>query len=156
MSSVENFLYRQAEMLDSRRWQDFVDLFTDDGMYWMPASPDHQTWLGTPSIFAEHRDLMVLRMKRLQHPRAWSQQATFGTSRIVSNIVIESDDATTGEVIVRSRFRVDELRGDDQRGFAGSYRHVLARNAGGFRIRLQRVDLLDAQAPFDSVLQVWI
>ena len=36
---VEQFLYRQAELLDAKRWQDYIDLFAEDGVYWMPASP---------------------------------------------------------------------------------------------------------------------
>ena len=50
---VEQFLYRQAELLDAKRWQDWIDLFTPDGVYWMPADPSHKHWDGMPAIFAE-------------------------------------------------------------------------------------------------------
>ena len=36
---VEQFLYRQAELLDGKHWQAFIDLFADDGVYWMPVTP---------------------------------------------------------------------------------------------------------------------
>jgi hypothetical protein len=49
-----------------------------------------------------------------------------------------------------------ELRRDDIRHFGGTYRHLLVRTAAGLRIRRQRVDLFNAQAPFDYVLQVWV
>ena len=50
-----------------------------------------------------------------------------------------------------------ELRRDTVRHFGGSYRHTLVRDASGqLRIRLQRVDLFNAQAPFDYVLQIWV
>ena len=62
-----------------------------------------------------------------------------------------------GVVQVRSRFHFMELRRDQVRHFGGRYRHTLVRDAGGaLRIRLQRVDLFNAQAPYDYVLQVWI
>ncbi len=35
---VEQFLYRQAELLDGKHWQAFIDLFADDGVYWMPVT----------------------------------------------------------------------------------------------------------------------
>ncbi len=35
---VEQFLYRQAELLDGKHWQAFIDLFDDDGVYWMPVT----------------------------------------------------------------------------------------------------------------------
>ena len=41
LRDVEPLLYRQAECLDGKRWQDFIDLFTEDGTYWMPAAPDN-------------------------------------------------------------------------------------------------------------------
>ncbi|HKW36669.1 MAG TPA: nuclear transport factor 2 family protein, partial [Burkholderiales bacterium] len=44
--AVEQFLYRQAEILDDKRWEDYIDLFADDGIYWMPPEPSHATWEG--------------------------------------------------------------------------------------------------------------
>ncbi|MDB5410600.1 MAG: bnzB 1, partial [Rhodospirillales bacterium] len=73
LRDVEQFLYRQSEILDEKRWLDFVDLFTEDGVYWMPAEPEQTTGDGVPSIFHEDRNLMTVRAKRITHPRAWSQ-----------------------------------------------------------------------------------
>src|SRR5262249_7350220 len=33
---VEDFLYREAELLDERRYEEWLDLFTDDARYFMP------------------------------------------------------------------------------------------------------------------------
>jgi hypothetical protein len=49
-----------------------------------------------------------------------------------------------------------ELRRDDVRHFAGAYRHHLVRAGGELRIKLQRVDMTNAQATYDYVLQVWV
>jgi 3-phenylpropionate/cinnamic acid dioxygenase small subunit len=151
---VEQFLYMQANLLDGKRWQDYIDLFTSDGVYWMPASPEHTTWDGVPSIFAEDRNLMAVRMKRVLHPDAWSQRPLWGTNHIVGNVMIER--ITAREIDVRSRFHMMELRRDDVRHFAGSYLHRLRSTAQGWRIVLQRVDMTNAQAVFDYVLQVWV
>ena len=62
---VEQFLYRQAELLDTKQWQPYVDLFTEDGVYWMPPEPTYKTWDGQPAIFAEDKNLMTVRMKRV-------------------------------------------------------------------------------------------
>lgn len=152
--AVEQFLYHQAELLDAKRWQDWIELFADDGVYWMPPEPSHTHWEGMPAIFAEDRNLMNVRMKRVLHPDAWSQRPLWGTNHVVSNVVVEQ--ATPAEVRVRSRFHMMELRRDDVRHFAGSYRHHLQRTGEGFRIRLQRVDMTNAQAAYDYVLQVWV
>ena len=156
LRAVEQFLYRQAELLDSKRWQEYIDLFAPAGIYWMPAEPGQTTWEGVPAIFAEDRNLMLVRMKRVQHPDAWSQRPLWGTNHVVSNVTIERESA--GEVVARSRFHMMELRRDDVRHFAGSYVHHLVRatSGDGFRIRLQRVDPINAQATYDYVLQVWV
>src|SRR3954466_11942913 len=91
--AVEQFLYRQAELLDEKRWEDYVDLFADDGMYWMPPEPSHATWEGMPAIFAEDRSLMTVRMKRVLHPDAWSQRPLWGTNHVVGNVVVEKEQA---------------------------------------------------------------
>ena len=151
---AEQFLYRQAELLDGKRWEDFIDLFTPDGVYWMPPAPEYQTWDGQPAIFAEDRNLMTVRKNRVLHPDAWSQRPLWETNHVVSNVIIEKE--TADELHVRSRFHMMELRRDDVRHFAGSYRHQLKKTKEGFRIKLQRVDMTNAQAAYDYVLQAWV
>lgn len=156
LREVEQFLYRQVECLDEKRWEDFIALFAADGMYWMPAAPEQTTGEGVPSIFYEDRNLMTVRMKRVTHPHAWSQSPMWGTSHLVSNVAIEREDPRTGELTVRSRFHMMEFRRDASRHFAGTYRHQLVRENGGYRIKLQRVDMVNGQGPYDYVLQVWV
>jgi 3-phenylpropionate/cinnamic acid dioxygenase small subunit len=151
---VEQFLYRQAELLDDKNWQEWIDLFTPDGIYWMPPEPSHTTWEGMPAIFAEDKNLMTVRMKRVLHPDAWSQRPLWETNHIVSNVIIEKE--TEDEIVVRSRFHMMELRRDDVRHFAGRYRHTLVKTGEGCAIKLQRVDMTNAQAAYDYVLQMWV
>jgi benzoate/toluate 1,2-dioxygenase beta subunit len=105
------------------RWQPWTDLFAPDGVYWMPVAQEQTDWLGQPSIFAEDRLLMEVRMGRLNHPNAWSQAPMWGTNHLVGNVVIESVDGDT--VRSYSRFQMMELRRDTVRHFGGSYRHTL-------------------------------
>jgi 3-phenylpropionate/cinnamic acid dioxygenase small subunit len=151
---IEQFLFHQSELLDEKQWGAYIDLFADEGVYWMPATPDQTEWLDSPSIFAEDKQMMEIRMGRITHPNAWSQVPQWGTSHLVGNIVIESVSET--EISVRSRFQMTELRRDATRHFAGTYRHTLKRAGDDFKIVLQRVDLLNGQAPFDYVLQIWV
>jgi 3-phenylpropionate/cinnamic acid dioxygenase small subunit len=152
---VEQLLYLQAEILDGKHWQAFIDLFTADGVYWMPVTPDQTEWEGSPSIFAEDTLMMEIRKGRVSHPNAWSQAPMWETNHVVSQVAIES--VSGGTIQVRSRFQMMELRRDDIRHFGGSYRHTLVRDAGGaLKIRLQRVDLFNSQAPFEYVLQIWV
>ncbi len=87
---VEQFLFHQSELLDEKQWAAYIDLFAADGVYWMPVTPEQTEWLDSPSIFAEDRRMMEIRMGRVTHPNAWSQAPQWGTSHCVGNVVIES------------------------------------------------------------------
>ena len=154
--NVEKFLYFQAEVLDERRWKEWLDLFTDDGMYWMPASKDQEDGEGQPNIFYEDYHLMSMRIRRVEHPYAHSQTSGHRTSHVVSNVMIQHEDESSGEVLVTSRFHMVEYRLDDQRYFGGKYTHQLRNSGSGYKIILQRVDLVNVEGPFDYVMQVWV
>lgn len=151
---VEQLLFQQSELLDGKHWGAYIELFEDDGIYWMPVTPEQTEWQDSPSIFAEDKRMMQIRMGRVTHPNAWSQAPSWGTSHVVGNVVIEQ--ASESEISVRSRFHMIELRRDNMRHFAGTYRHTLKMHGEQLKIALQRVDMLNAQAPFDYVLQVWV
>ena len=152
---VEQLLYRQAELLDGKHWQAVIDLFDEQGVYWMPVKPEQTDWEGSPSIFAEDKLLMEVRKNRVSHPNAWSQAPMWETSHLVSHVAIEA--VGVNEIKVRSRFHMMELRRDNVRHFGGRYQHWLVRgDDGALRIKLQRVDLFNSQAPFDYVLQIWV
>jgi len=151
---VEQLLYLQAELLDRKLWQAWMDLFDDRGVYWMPVTPEQTEWEGSPSIFAEDKYMMEVRMGRVTHPTAWSQVPMWSTSHVIGNVVLESE--SDGEWVVRSRFHMMELRRDTVRHFGGTYRHTLVRERDQLKIKLQRVDLFNSQAPFDYVLQIWV
>jgi len=152
---VEQFLYKQAEYLDTKQWQKWIDLFTPDGIYWMPPDVSYKTWDGQPAIFAEDKNLMNVRKLRVLHPDAWSQRPLWGTNHIVSNVQIKRTNKN-GDLEAISRFHMMELRRDDVRHFAGSYFHRLKKVKGKYKIKLQRVDMTNAQAAYDYVLQVWV
>ncbi len=155
-TAVEQFLYRQAEILDDKHWDEWLDLFTIDGRYWMPASEEQTKGDGVPNIFYEDLDLMKVRIKRVNHPRAWSQKPPHRHCHVVSNVVIEKHDPASGDVTVRSRFHMAEFRRDNTRHFVGKYRHELKKTAAGYKIKLQRVDLVNAEGPYEYVLLTWL
>lgn len=153
---IEQFLYRQAELLDDKKWAQWIALFVEDGKYWMPVNEEQTIAEGVPSVFYEDLDLMKLRMRRVSHPRAWSQRDPHKTSHVVSNVVIESINPSTGDVVVRSKFHTTEFRRDTLRHFAGKYRHHLKKTPAGYAIRMQRVDLINADGTYDYVIQTWV
>jgi 3-phenylpropionate/cinnamic acid dioxygenase small subunit len=154
LRELEVLLAQQATMLDARRWSEWMDLFTEDGVYWMPAAPEQSDWASQPSIFAEDRLLMEIRANRLLHPNAWSQAAQWATHHLLGTTLIEQMQGDS--LSTYTAFQMMEVRRDRVRHFGGSYRHHWVKQQGQWKIRLQRVDLFNAQASYDYVIQAWV
>ena len=145
---VERFLIREAGLLDRGDYDAWLDLFTDDGTYWVPAAEDQPDPENHVSLFFENKPLMRMRIDRLQHPRAHGAALPIRTSRIVGNVEMELGG---GEAVARSRFQLTEFQHGAQRCFAGAYTHRLVVAEGGFRIRRKRVDLVNVDACHEAI-----
>lgn len=151
LGDLEQFLYHEAKLLDSRRFEDWSDLFTDDGDYWMPVSADQPDPLNHVSILYEDRTLMALRNERFNHPNIFSQQPPSSTVHLISNVQLEQVDAESGILDVRSTFMVVETRGTGQTVFAGSNEHALVPEGDSFRIKRKKVLLVNASEPHANI-----
>ena len=156
MRVFEEFLYRQADLLDRRSFEEWIDLFTDDGVYWMPLKEEQQDAENYPSIFYEDKALMASRVGRLRDGSAWGQQPPTRTVHLIGNVRLDGASGRNGEIIVRSNFTMAEFRRDVLRHHAGSYTHHLRRVGKTFRIAMQRVDLINCDGVHEYNLQVYV
>jgi len=140
---IEEFLFHEARLLDERRFEEWKDLFTDDGIYWVPTQEGQEDGTDTHSIFYDDKSLLDHRVRRLRHPLNYAQMPPSRTRHVIGNVVIEDDGGPGGEIRVRSSLVAVEYRRERQRVFAGDCRHRLRRDGGGFRIVSKRVDLAD-------------
>ncbi len=155
LSDIEQFLYSEAACLDDRdRWEEWLGLFTDDAMYWMPYSKDQPDPVNHASMVYEDKLLRAVRVAKLKHPRAWSQQPPSRTARIVGNVMIGGRDAKTGDVIVHSTFNMLEFRRDRATAYGGTYTHHLRRGKDGWRIAMKRVDLITGDGIYEQIIQL--
>ena len=154
LRQIEVLLAQQAVMLDAKRWSQWMEMFAEDGVYWMPAAPEQTDWASQPSIFAEDKLLMEVRANRLVHPNAWSQAAQWATHHLLGATLIEQANPTS--LSTYTPFQMMEVRRDKVRHFGGSYRHNWVLQGGQWKILFQRVDMFNAQASYDYVIQAWI
>ena len=114
--TVEQFLYAEAELLDDHRFDDWVSLFTEDVLYWIPTrmtrtvrERDRQVAALGETAFAED-DLTRLRgrVRRVQSGISWSEEPPSRTRRLVTNVRIRPRDG--GELDVTSNFYVYRSR----------------------------------------------
>jgi len=148
---IEQFLFREARLLDERRFEEWVNLFAEDGYYWVPAAPDQDDPYDAVSIFFDDREVMKTRIARLNHPMIHSQKPASRTCHYVSNIEIDDDFGAANEILVRSTLFMLEFRLDKQTSYGGRCRHLLrTTNGGGFEIAWKRVDLVNCDGSFET------
>ncbi|MDE0060829.1 MAG: aromatic-ring-hydroxylating dioxygenase subunit beta [Defluviicoccus sp.] len=148
---IEDFLFRECATIDDGRYDDWVDLFCDDGTYWVPSQPDQSSASDTASLIHEGVTLLRARARRLRHDKAFANTPPVRTRHVVGNVAIRErngDDACR----VTASFVMFDYRADDQRVFAGAYDYSLRRVGGEWRIAGKRVDLLNCDAPHGALL----
>jgi benzoate/toluate 1,2-dioxygenase beta subunit len=135
------FVLREARLLDERRFADWLALFAEDGVYWVPTRPEQGSPQEALSLFYETHALLAMRVARLERPDMHVQTPPSRTVHHVSAIEILDN------LEIRSALIVAEWRAGETRWFAGRVTHRLRREAAGLRILLKRVDLIDSEAP---------
>ena len=147
----ELFLVHEARLLDDRRFEEWMALFTEDGLYWVPAEADQKDPWQSASLFFDDRELMKTRIARLRHPRIHVQTPPSRTNHVVANVVVEESDESAGRYLVSSSCWVAEYRLDHQRIFAARQYHRLERDGENFRIALKRVHLINCDSAFEAM-----
>ena len=152
LDAIETLLYDEADCLDRADLDAWMQLYTEDGTYWMPAAPGQTDPLNHISHFYDDRVLMEIRRRNFVHPRAPSKDHPVRCSHLIGNVRLLEADEAAGRYVVRSNFHALMYYREEQRSFGGGYRHELVRTAAGLRIRHKRVDLIDCDAAHRSII----
>jgi 3-phenylpropionate/cinnamic acid dioxygenase small subunit len=147
-AEIARFIYREARLLDEKRWDAWYELFTEDGHYWVPLTRNQPDAEFHTSLAYEDKLLLRLRIERLrrrppsQHPESWSQH-------VLQAPEIEQEDGEGW--VTRTAFHYAEARGDAMQMLTGVALHHLVRQDDALRIRLKRVELLNCDAALLSI-----
>ena len=147
-AEVVRFIYREARLLDEKRFDEWYELFTDDAYYWVPLSPGQTDPLAHNSLAYEDKLLLKLRIERLKLPTAYSQKPQ---SRCLHVLQAPEVENTSTGYLARTPFIYTETRGDESQRYAATAWHTLAVVDGALRIRLKRVDILNADSALPSI-----
>ncbi len=150
-SAVEAFLIHEAALLDDREFEQWRDLFDEDGYYWVPLRPDQKSPEGESSLFYDDRKVMQTRIERLRHPRIHSQTPPHRTCHLIGNVAITEMDAAKSECTVRSSLMMADYRLRVQRNFAAKVTHRLRAVGDTFKIVWKRVDLINCDDAFELI-----
>lgn len=156
------FYIREAWLLDERRLTEWLALFTDDVLYFMPRrknvprreSHRELTPLGDLAILEEDKRYLEMRVARLDTGMAWAEDPPSRTRHLVGNL--EVAPLAKGEVQAKTAFLVyrSHLETDHQL-LSGCREDVLRRVKGGWKIA-RRTIVLDANVLLDKNLSVFL
>lgn len=134
---VEDFLYREALLLDAWRLDEWAELFTEDARYVIPANdlpdpgPD-----GDLVLVSDDKFMLLGRVERLKSRKAHREYPHATTRHQVSNVCIL--DRSDGEIAVSAYFTVWRFRNGCDNHYVGRYDYRLRRVDGTLRICYKR------------------
>jgi 3-phenylpropionate/cinnamic acid dioxygenase small subunit len=158
---VEQFLYREARLLDERRFHKWLELLTDDIHYWMPVRTSRYPKSSKAiaildsdryeeeelskedelAILDETKETLTRRIARLDTGLAWAEDPPSRTRHIITNIELESGE-TDSELKVYSNFLVYRNRSETEQDFyVGARQDVLRKGDGGWKIARRKIIL---------------
>lgn len=156
------FYIREAWLLDERKLAEWLDLFTDDVLYFMPRRKNVRrreadrevTPLGDLALIEDDKTYLQMRVARLESGMAWAEDPPSRTRHLIGNLVVEL--LASGDVRAKTAFLVYRSHLEtDQQLFAGSREDLLRRVAGAWKVA-RRTIVLDANVLLDKNLSIFL
>ena len=133
---LAGLVYREARLIDERRFDEWYALYADDAYYWVPLVPGQPDGETHTSLMYEDKLLLKLRIERFGNPRSYSLHPQVRCLHVLQRPEVESAEPAANRWVLRSNFIYVETQGDVQQVFAAVVRHTLAVVEGALRIRL--------------------
>jgi 3-phenylpropionate/cinnamic acid dioxygenase small subunit len=149
LDEVTQFIYREARLQDDHEYDAWEALWTDDGVYWIPANgegadPEHEM-----SIVYDNRSRIALRIKQFNTGKRPSQTPRSRLRRIVSNVEILDHNDTHIRVTANAMVFESHTRGDTIWASRNEYR--LRREGEGLRMAAKKVILVNNETGLYSM-----
>jgi benzoate/toluate 1,2-dioxygenase subunit beta len=151
---VEQFLYREARYADEGDYDAWEALWTDDGLYWVPAGdagsdPDRQM-----SVIFDNRARIATRLRQLRTGKRYAQAPPSNLRRLLSNIEFlggrENPEGGV-DLEVAANFLVAESRARGNHLWGGRSTYRLRRQDGALRLAYKKVVLVDNDRPLPTL-----
>ena len=146
-----DFVVREARLLDQQQFEAWLDLFADDGHYWMPVEWGQTDPRLTTSLMYEDKLLLKIRIERLKGKATYSQSPKSRCHHVLQQPQVDERDDAGRRYVTWTPLHYVESRADQQTLYAAWATHHLAMVDGQLRIRLKRVDLVNCDAALGSI-----
>ncbi len=141
LREVEGFVYREGYLQDRHEYDAWEALWTDDGVYWIPANGDEIDPEHDMSIVYDNRSRIALRIRQLHTGRRLAQQPRSNLVRVVSNVEVVNAEAD--EIHVRANAIIFESTARRDTVWGTRYEYVLRRIDGALRMARKKVMLVN-------------
>lgn len=155
-SAAEDFLTWEADLLDTGRLEEWLQLFRLDGIYWIPSSPRCEDPRTNVSLAFDDRRRLDDRVFWLRTGLATCQIPPSRTRHVIGNVIVGPGESDAS--LVRSNFLLAEHRAGKDRIFSGWFGHVLTGLSGpldGVRVRTKIVCLTEADAGHENLTLIF-
>ena len=149
-----DFVVQEARMLDEERYEDWLDLFTEDGRYWMPLEPNQTEEKLVTSLLYEDLILLTTRVRRLRGRLTYSQQPRSRGVHVLQSPIVDSMDEPNNTYTVHTPFQFVESRRDEKEFYTGWMDHTLIEEGNKLKIRLKRVELVNCDAAHHNMQMI--
>lgn len=157
--SVQQFVAHEAALLNSADWRRWLELFTPDGIYWMPLTADQTDARLHVSLLYDDAVVRDIRCRRWQdrHPDtgALSLQPAVRSLRYITNVFVRDAPAgleLAGALEARASVMYVEYARSVVRQWFGSVTWHLVPTGEKYLIALKRVDLINADGQISDLL----
>jgi 3-phenylpropionate/cinnamic acid dioxygenase small subunit len=144
-------VYREARLLDEMRYEEWLEMYAEDGHYWMPAEWRQTDPRLQASLMYEDNLLLRIRVERLAGARTFSQKPKSRCQHLLQAPQIDEINEAENRYRTWTSFHYIETRGDERELFVGWSSHEFKLVDGALKIKLKRVDLINFDAPFGNI-----
>ena len=148
-SEFENFIFREARLADEGNYEEWLSLWTEDAVYWVPCGDGDTDPTRSVSLIYDDRARLEDRVARLASGAVLAQDQTLKIRRLISNFEIEA--AGDMETKVASNFIIVEVRGLSQYMWCGRSVHILRKLGEELKIARKTVFLVNADQEMPSL-----
>ena len=148
-AGIIDFVYDEAWLLDEGRFTEWLDLWTPEGIYWMPLDWKQTDPLNQTSLLHEDQFMLRLRVERLNGARTFSQKPKSRCHHVLNRPRVLENDGARAKVVTQMHYV--ETRLDDQFLLAVTVTHDLVAQDGRLKMAGKRVDILNCDAAFGNI-----
>ncbi|MGO3870575.1 MAG: aromatic-ring-hydroxylating dioxygenase subunit beta [Alcaligenes sp.] len=150
--SLQNFVWQENALLDEGRFDEWYELFAQDGLYWIPGESGQESPEGRMCIALENRMLLRLRIDRLSHHRAFSLQPGVRGLRVIQTPRVQSEyPDEDGCYTVRTNLIYSEYQKQKTEVLPATASYRLRAVDQAWKIVEKRVDLLSVDGYLPTI-----